>query len=51
MKTSYKNLVGKIGNLSPFRPSANVDKKKFEDACDKIANEYVWVLKRRSDPV
>ena len=50
MRSSYRDLLERIKRASSSIPSG-VDKKKLDKACDLIANEYVWVLKKRSDTV
>jgi len=48
MRVGYKLLFDRLGNRPSSDLAEGVDKKKLEEAYNKIVNEYVWVLKKRT---
>ncbi len=49
LKAGHKALAKKLSSHGIMELPENVDKKKLERAYDKIAREYVLVLKKRSE--
>jgi hypothetical protein len=49
LKAGHKALADRLSSHSILELPGNVDKRKLERAYDKIASEYVLVLKKRSE--
>ena len=49
LKNGHKALMGKLNEWSLKQLPENVDREKLERAYDKIENEYVLVLKKKSE--